>query len=251
MKLSAALLVVATLVASCVGCGSPAWGTAQTVQPTTSSSITRALNATVILYDRSGELVCAGVRVSPTQIVTAHHCVVAATASSFEQALIEMLGMEDAIAELGSMTGRELDFATYAASIKAGEQEEPVRQRARVGALNSAHDVAILLTSPSGQESVPVRPLDELLRVGEGVFSVGHPYGLQYSYAAGSISTLCRWLSGPECWLQVDITIWGGSSGGGLFDVEGRLVGVASRRVGSGYAFFVPTEAIAKIVLRI
>jgi tetratricopeptide (TPR) repeat protein len=62
------------------------------------------------------------------------------------------------------------------------------------------------------------------LRVGEKVYAIGAPRGLELSFSDGLISSL-RHVPGGE-YLQITAPISPGSSGGGLFDDEGRLIGL-------------------------
>jgi S1-C subfamily serine protease len=70
-----------------------------------------------------------------------------------------------------------------------------------------------------------VRRFDDL-RVGEPVFSVGTPVGLERSLGEGMISGL-RQFEGVDI-VQNSAPTWHGSSGGGLFDARGNLVGITT-----------------------
>jgi hypothetical protein len=67
--------------------------------------------------------------------------------------------------------------------------------------------------------------------VGAPVFAIGNPLGLAWSYTGGTISAIRDWTTheGQSVRiLQTDAPIAPGSSGGGLFDSEGQLLGVMS-----------------------
>jgi len=66
----------------------------------------------------------------------------------------------------------------------------------------------------------------ERLRVGQRVYAVGAPEGLELTISEGLISSL-REFEGSQ-YIQTTAAISQGSSGGGLFDSEGRLVGVTA-----------------------
>jgi len=67
------------------------------------------------------------------------------------------------------------------------------------------------------------------LRVGETVYALGSPRGLQNTLSEGIISGLRRNLAGRKGrYIQTSAAFSAGSSGGGLFDSEGKLVGVTS-----------------------
>jgi len=66
----------------------------------------------------------------------------------------------------------------------------------------------------------------EDLRIGETVYSVGTPSGLERSFGQGLISGLRQW-EGIRV-VQTSAPTWYGSSGGGLFDERGNLVGITT-----------------------
>lgn len=233
------------------GCGmGPAYP--PTVQDATGEvdGVYNALSSTVILADQTGELVCAGERISDTEILTAFHCVIAAALPKEAGDLIEESDPYYENVRIEQLKGLDIQYATYEAYIEAGKRGEPKGQVAYVDRADIKNDIAILRTNPQPDAfRVPLR--SGPLLIGESVFSVGHPYGLSFSFARGYISNQCRWLQqNLPCFTQVDITIWGGSSGGGLYDTEGHLVGVASRRIGQGYAFFAAPDVIVALVIK-
>lgn len=64
------------------------------------------------------------------------------------------------------------------------------------------------------------------IRIGEAVFSVGTPAGLERSFGQGIVSGLRQW-EGVRI-IQNSAPSWFGSSGGGLFDARGNLVGITT-----------------------
>ena len=84
------------------------------------------------------------------------------------------------------------------------------------------------------------------LTVGENVYAIGSPQGLEFSISGGIVSQL-RSLGGSPPLIQTDAAISAGSSGGGLFDSEGKLVGIttSSYKEGQNINFALPTEWIA------
>lgn len=67
--------------------------------------------------------------------------------------------------------------------------------------------------------------------VGASVFAIGNPLGLAWSYSAGTLSAVRQWSTSagqPLQIFQTDTTISPGSSGGGLWHVDGHLLGVMS-----------------------
>src|SRR4029077_15481386 len=66
------------------------------------------------------------------------------------------------------------------------------------------------------------------LNVGDQVFAIGNPLGLGLSVSAGIVSGLNRDVqdSPYNHYIQTDAAINHGNSGGPLFDMKGRVVGV-------------------------
>lgn len=102
-------------------------------------------------------------------------------------------------------------------------------------------------------EPVPVRSAD-LPRVGDAVFAVGNPLGYEASYTAGVVSAV-RTTSGAEGGLrilQVQASVNPGNSGGGLYDQEGRLIGlntwIASRSEAEGMGFAISAADAVRLL---
>ena len=84
------------------------------------------------------------------------------------------------------------------------------------------------------------------LKVGEPVYAVGAPRGLELSLSDGIVSQL---RGGPPPFIQTTAAISPGSSGGGLFDAEGRLVGFTTLYIEGGQSlnFAMPVEWAGEI----
>lgn len=117
---------------------------------------------------------------------------------------------------------------------------------------DASQDVAVLkLINQRDDERFPsAKPGDSsALRVGQSVFVVGSPVGLEHSVSAGMVSALDReqLLNGRRTTaIQLDANINLGNSGGPLFDLDGRLVGITTTRSrkGDGIGFAIPIEKI-------
>lgn len=85
------------------------------------------------------------------------------------------------------------------------------------------------------------------LQVGDPVYALGAPQGLELSLSSGLVSGF-REHKGGE-YIQTTAPISKGSSGGGLFDAQGRLVGITTMYITDGQAlnFAVPAELIASV----
>ena len=64
--------------------------------------------------------------------------------------------------------------------------------------------------------------------IGEHIFVVGHPRGMYWTYAEGTVSAYRNESSVGKV-VQVNATVWFGNSGGGVFDADGKLLGICSR----------------------
>ena len=93
--------------------------------------------------------------------------------------------------------------------------------------------------------SVKVRRYDTL-NIGEDVYAVGSPKGLDLSLSSGIISQLRQ--DGGERYIQTDASVSPGSSGGGLFDSDGNLVGILTSKLVDeeveGIGFAIPAELV-------
>lgn len=106
-----------------------------------------------------------------------------------------------------------------------------------------------LLTAP-GLTAKPARlGKAARLKVGEPVYAVGAPQGLELSLSEGIVSQL---RGGPPPLIQTTVAISGGSSGGGLFNAEGELVGITTFYLKDAQSlnFALPVDWIGEIVRR-
>ena len=86
------------------------------------------------------------------------------------------------------------------------------------------------------------------LKVGQPVYSVTAPAGFARNVSAGTILALTS--HDGMSYIRTDAEVAPGSSGGGLFDAEGRLVGITTFLMYSGdrkYTYAVPAELINEL----
>lgn len=88
------------------------------------------------------------------------------------------------------------------------------------------------------------------LRVGQRVYAIGAPEGLELTFTEGLVSSL-REFEGSQ-YVQTSAAISQGSSGGGLFDSEGRLIGITAffLQDGQNLNFAAPASWIAELAAR-
>lgn len=94
----------------------------------------------------------------------------------------------------------------------------------------------------------PVRiASSQWLEIGDPVYAVGAPQGLELTLSDGLVSGI-RKSKGTE-YIQTTAPISQGSSGGGLFDAQGRLVGITTMYLkdGQNLNFAIPAELIASV----
>ncbi|MBK8474793.1 MAG: trypsin-like peptidase domain-containing protein [Opitutaceae bacterium] len=96
------------------------------------------------------------------------------------------------------------------------------------------------------------------LRVGQAVFAIGNPFGLDQTLTTGIVSALGREIQGADGTpirdvIQTDAAINPGNSGGPLLDSAGRLIGVNSAirspsGASAGIGFAIPVDAVNWVV---
>jgi S1-C subfamily serine protease len=131
--------------------------------------------------------------------------------------------------------------------------------RARLVGTDPSHDLAVLRigTGIAGPPPLPIGASGDL-RVGQKVFAIGNPFGLDWSLTTGIVSALDRVLPDGrggriEGLVQTDAAINPGNSGGPLLDSAGRLIGVntaiySPSGASAGIGFAVPVDAVNRVV---
>lgn len=91
-------------------------------------------------------------------------------------------------------------------------------------------DVALLKVTGSNYPELRTGNVDQL-KVGEPVLAIGSPFGFDYSASAGIVSAKMRNMMGETSvpFIQTDVALNPGNSGGPLFNQRGDVVGVNSR----------------------
>ncbi len=98
---------------------------------------------------------------------------------------------------------------------------------ARVVGLDKLSDVALLKIDAAGLPVATIGNPSELA-VGEWVAAIGAPFGLERSVTGGIVSAMPRYLPevGGVPFIQTDVALNRGSSGGPLFNLRGEVVGI-------------------------
>ena len=114
-------------------------------------------------------------------------------------------------------------------------------------------DVALLKVNGTNFPSLRAGNVDQL-RVGEPVLAIGSPFGFDYSASAGIVSAKMRNMMGETSvpFIQTDVALNPGNSGGPLFNQQGEVVGVNSRIFSGtggymGLSFSIPIDVAMDI----
>ncbi|OVZ59286.1 peptidase [Pigmentiphaga sp. NML080357] len=125
--------------------------------------------------------------------------------------------------------------------------------RAKVLGSDPQTDVAVLKIDARNLPVVALgNPND--LRVGEWVLAIGSPYGLENTVTAGVVSAKGRSLPDDSSvpFIQTDVAVNPGNSGGPLFNSRGEVVGINSQiysQTGGyqGLSFAIPIDVATKV----
>lgn len=131
----------------------------------------------------------------------------------------------------GSQLQVKLGANVYSANVATADEEFDLCRLHVPG----SSDVAVTIGSAAS------------LRTGQKVYAIGAPHGLDLTISDGIVSSL-REVSGGTV-IQTTTPVSPGSSGGGLFDASGRLVGIVTfqHRYGQNLNFAVPAEWIGQM----
>jgi len=124
---------------------------------------------------------------------------------------------------------------------------------AKVLGVDKATDIAVLKIDAKDLPTVTIGDSSKA-RVGEWVVAIGAPFGLENTVTSGIISAKSRSLPGDSIvpFIQTDAAVNPGNSGGPLFDLQGRVIGINSQiysRSGGfmGVSFSIPIDVALKV----
>ena len=119
------------------------------------------------------------------------------------------------------------------------------------GATIRRRDIArdlCLLSVPGLQGAATTARQYDTLKIGEDVYAIGSPQGLDLSLSSGLVSQLRYGTNGR--YIQTDAAISPGSSGGGLFDSNGNLIGILTEKIVGenveGIGFAIPADLVLR-----
>ncbi len=124
-------------------------------------------------------------------------------------------------------------------------------------------DLAVLQIHAPPGKLLPIQPgTSDDLQVGQKVYAIGNPFGLDQTLTKGIISALGRELESQndegetrtiKNMIQTDAAINPGNSGGPLLDSSGRLIGVntaiySPSGASAGIGFAIPVDEVTQVV---
>src|SRR6266702_1971157 len=131
--------------------------------------------------------------------------------------------------------------------------------KARVVGVAPDKDLAVLrIDAPATRlRPIPIGTSKDL-QVGQGVFAIGNPFGLDQTLTTGVISALGREIESVtrrpiQGVIQTDAAVNPGNSGGPLLDSAGRMIGVntailSPSGTNAGIGFAIPIDSVNRVV---
>ncbi|QOR61016.1 S1C family serine protease [Sulfurovum sp. ST-21] len=133
------------------------------------------------------------------------------------------------------------------------------RYQASLVGVAPSYDIAVLKIQPLKQLLKPLElATSRDLRVGQTVYAVGNPFGLDWTMTKGIISALERSMYATngipiKHMIQTDASINPGNSGGPLLNSQGRVIGVnnmilSPSGANAGIGFSIPIDTVKRVV---
>ena len=142
-------------------------------------------------------------------------------------------------------------------TVTLSEAGDPIP--ARIIGSDPQNDIAVLKIDIPAERLFPVRIGEsKTLRVGQKIFAIGNPFGLERTMTVGIVSSLERTLRSKagrliKSIIQIDAALNQGNSGGPLLDSDGTLVGMNTAIAtltgeNTGVGFAVPANTIKRVL---
>ena len=135
------------------------------------------------------------------------------------------------------------------------ELEDGTRYDAEIVGSDSRTDVGLLRVKKTGLDGAEFGD-SEQLKVGEPVYAIGNPGGIQYkgSFTSGMVSAMERPIESNYTMLSIQHTaaINPGNSGGALVNAHGQVIGINSQKIVDthyeGMGFAIPSKIVKEVV---
>ncbi|HWU53343.1 MAG TPA: Do family serine endopeptidase, partial [Tahibacter sp.] len=130
---------------------------------------------------------------------------------------------------------------------------------AKVVGADAQYDIALLKVTATNLQAVTLGD-SKKLKPGQWVLAIGSPFGFDHSVTAGIVSAVSRSFGGRDQqyvpFIQTDVAINRGNSGGPLFNLDGEVVGINSQILSNtggfmGVSFAIPIDTAMSAVKQI
>ena len=108
--------------------------------------------------------------------------------------------------------------------------------KAKIIGSDARTDVALIKIEASGLKALPIGD-SKTLRKGQWVLAIGSPFGLESTVTAGIVSAINRDTGDYLPFIQTDVAVNPGNSGGPLLNLAGEVVGINSQIVSQSGGF--------------
>ena len=141
--------------------------------------------------------------------------------------------------------------ATIWLPAEGGKSRRTTLEDVEIVAVNNHLDLALLRLEHPDDEAFPYSLLEsyEGIVVGQPVFAIGNPLGLEQTTSDGVISTTQRNFQGLT-YIQTNTAINPGNSGGPLFNTRGEVIGITNMGMlgAEGLNFAIPTRYVKDFI---
>ena len=128
------------------------------------------------------------------------------------------------------------------------QQWDGSRSPAELLSRDEARDLALLRISRSGGLPAAALADSDRLRVGELVIAIGNPFGFIGALTTGVVHAIGRFPGlMPVKWIQADVQLAPGNSGGPLANARGEVVGV-NTMIAGGLGLAVPSNSVSRLL---
>jgi S1-C subfamily serine protease len=247
---------LALLMVSCATINNQTSKTANSTPslPEKSKAATVAFITTGLVTEDSYYPYCTGVWINRDTLMTALHC----AAGNAKREKIRQLPKDERVVgnflidDVKDPTGTTMNYSMEDEVV--GIDLKPKRTHAaKVVAIDSPHDLALLKADSDIPHHNWLRIADEMPKVGEKLYIVGHPGGLYFTFFDGIMAAIRETfpqdeeedevkMEGP--FLQIYSGIYHGNSGGPVISEKGEIVGIVSfiaRSPNQGFAIACPS----------
>ena len=210
----------------------PNWENVDCISPPNDirNDVARAVGLIVTVHDNAVSS-CSVTLISPNQVITAGHCM----ADPAEESLASSVTFDYAVNCNGHVPNN------YQARFHKVVKVIKFRNKSTMTAYYD-YCVLELAVPPGGLGITPLTMRSDLPAVSEEVFGIHHPNGAvkKLSIPHPGFATVS---ASNAAGIEVSLDVSGGSSGSGLFDTAGRIIGVLSHGPACGLSYF-PTASI-------